>query len=193
MKMTLESEFTIKDLISPIVEEKVLQCIRGTKPDVGVMDVEVGIHISPLITQIASIKQAYPSTDVVVLLDRLDRLLISDIIDAGARSCLMKAGLDVHSLSKAINEVSNGHVGHSQEVLDWFFDQNYHPLEPQDLDFLRLVQHGLTNKQIASRLKISVGTVKKHLSLIYAKLGVSQEAGNLRMMAVEKARRLGFL
>jgi DNA-binding CsgD family transcriptional regulator len=46
-------------------------------------------------------------------------------------------------------------------------------LTPTELDVVRLVVDGLSNPEIGSRLFISRGTVKAHLSHIYAKLGVA--------------------
>jgi DNA-binding CsgD family transcriptional regulator len=45
-------------------------------------------------------------------------------------------------------------------------------LTPRELSVLRLVAHGLGNKQIASELGISTHTVKYHLASLLAKLGV---------------------
>jgi len=59
------------------------------------------------------------------------------------------------------------------------------PLTPRELEVLQLVADGLTNKQIADRLFIAVGTVKSYTSQIYAKLYVTN-----RTQAVARAREL---
>ena len=48
-------------------------------------------------------------------------------------------------------------------------------LSARELEVLELVAAGLTNEAIAERLYLSVRTVERHLSNIYAKLGVSRE------------------
>ena len=58
-------------------------------------------------------------------------------------------------------------------------------LTPTELDVVRLVLDGLSNPQIASRLLMSRGTVKAHLSHIYAKLGV---ANRTELAALATAR-----
>jgi DNA-binding NarL/FixJ family response regulator len=50
-------------------------------------------------------------------------------------------------------------------------------LSPRELEVLELVAAGLTNEAIAARLVLSVRTVERHLSNVYAKLGVSGKAG----------------
>jgi DNA-binding CsgD family transcriptional regulator len=50
-------------------------------------------------------------------------------------------------------------------------------LSRRELDVMELVAGGLSNEQIATRLYVSVRTVERHLSNIYAKLGVSGKAG----------------
>ncbi len=76
-------------------------------------------------------------------------------------------GKDIHSTS-------------SQPLID--------PLSERELEVLQLIAEGLTNPEIASKLYVSLNTVKVHTRNIYSKLGVSNrtEAGN-------KARELGIL
>jgi DNA-binding CsgD family transcriptional regulator len=50
-------------------------------------------------------------------------------------------------------------------------------LSPRELEVLELVAAGLTNQEIADRLYVSVRTVERHLSNVYAKLAVSGKAG----------------
>ncbi len=67
-------------------------------------------------------------------------------------------------------------------------DDVIEPLSKRELDVLCLIAEGLTNQQIASRLYLSLRTIKFHTSNIYAKLGV-----NSRTEALAKARILGLL
>jgi len=61
-------------------------------------------------------------------------------------------------------------------------------LTEHEIRILRLVAHGLTNRQIASFLKIKERTVEFHLSQIFQKLDVPS-----RTTATLKAERLGLL
>jgi LuxR family maltose regulon positive regulatory protein len=62
------------------------------------------------------------------------------------------------------------------------------PLSERELEVLQLIAEGLTNQQIATRLHISLNTVKVHTRNIYGKLGV-----NHRTQAVAQAQRLDLL
>jgi LuxR family maltose regulon positive regulatory protein len=62
------------------------------------------------------------------------------------------------------------------------------PLSPREREVLRLVAGGLSNQETAAQLAITAGAVKKHLSNIYGKLGVSS-----RTQALARARELDLL
>jgi LuxR family maltose regulon positive regulatory protein len=62
------------------------------------------------------------------------------------------------------------------------------PLSEREIQVLRLIADGLSNREIADRLTITVGTAKRHASNIYAKLDVHS-----RVQAVARARELRLL
>jgi LuxR family maltose regulon positive regulatory protein len=62
------------------------------------------------------------------------------------------------------------------------------PLSARELEVLHLVAAGLSNREIAERLVVATGTVKKHLNNIFGKLGV-----NSRTQAMARARELNLL
>jgi LuxR family maltose regulon positive regulatory protein len=61
-------------------------------------------------------------------------------------------------------------------------------LTDREAQVMELISQGLTNRQIADQLYLSVASVKKHLESIYAKLEV-----NNKVSAVQKAQKEGFL
>jgi predicted ATPase/DNA-binding CsgD family transcriptional regulator len=62
------------------------------------------------------------------------------------------------------------------------------PLTERELEVLHLLAQGLTNRQIAERLTVVIGTVKAHNNSIYSKLDVSN-----RVQALTRARELGLI
>ncbi|HKQ53415.1 MAG TPA: LuxR C-terminal-related transcriptional regulator, partial [Pyrinomonadaceae bacterium] len=70
--------------------------------------------------------------------------------------------------------------------LPWWYVKD--PLSDRELEVLRLVAQGLSNQEIADKLFLSAGTVKRHMSNIYQKLDVHS-----RTQAVDRARTLKLL
>lgn len=85
--------------------------------------------------------------------------------------------------AKILSEIEGGHPA-PQPPLNALIE----PLSARELEVLCLLAQGATNAQIASRAYIAVNTVKKHITSIYAKLGVST-----RIRALEKARELKLI
>jgi LuxR family transcriptional regulator, maltose regulon positive regulatory protein len=72
------------------------------------------------------------------------------------------------------------HPQHSQPLVD--------PLSERELEVLKLIAAGASNEEIAERLVIAIGTVKRHVSNILGKLTVSN-----RTQAVARAQAIGLL
>jgi LuxR family maltose regulon positive regulatory protein len=62
------------------------------------------------------------------------------------------------------------------------------PLSERELEVLRLLASGMSNRQIADDLVVALDTVKKHVSHIFSKLGASS-----RTQAAARARELALL
>ncbi|HMN27694.1 MAG TPA: response regulator transcription factor [Caldilineaceae bacterium] len=62
------------------------------------------------------------------------------------------------------------------------------PLSSRELEVLQLIAAGLSNGEIATRLVVTVGTVKSHINHLFGKLGVTS-----RTRAIACARALGLL
>ena len=62
------------------------------------------------------------------------------------------------------------------------------PLSPRELEILRLLANGATNREIAAQLVLAEGTVKNHVTSILGKLGVTD-----RTAAAMKAKELGLI
>jgi LuxR family maltose regulon positive regulatory protein len=62
------------------------------------------------------------------------------------------------------------------------------PLSEREIEVLQLITEGLTNQEIASKLYLSLNTIKSHSRNIYAKLGV-----HTRTQAVARGRALGLI
>jgi LuxR family maltose regulon positive regulatory protein len=72
------------------------------------------------------------------------------------------------------------------EPLPWWYVED--PLSDRELEVLQHVARGLSNQEIADKLFLSAGTVKRHMSNIYQKLDVHS-----RTQAIERARTLQIM
>ncbi|MDJ0756262.1 MAG: LuxR C-terminal-related transcriptional regulator [Ardenticatenaceae bacterium] len=89
----------------------------------------------------------------------------------------------IQRLLAAFPEVDSEDSGPSKARLTDGVDQ----LSEREVEVLRLIAQGLSNQEVASRLYLSLNTVKVHTRNIYSKLGV-----NSRTQAVARARALGI-
>ena len=111
------------------------------------------------------------------------------VLEAGARGYLLKKDSLGDDMLKAIRSVHGGHH-YIPPAVAAVLAQRMHrsELTPRELEVLRAIADGLSNKRIAGRLTITEGTVKIHVTNILGKLGVSD-----RTEAVTAAIRRGIL
>jgi DNA-binding NarL/FixJ family response regulator len=91
-------------------------------------------------------------------------------------------------------KVAEGKLAYSQEIVERYFHLSDLILTPRELDVLYLAGEGMSNCEIADRLSISPVTIRNHLSNVYAKLGIPQDARwSPRVCAIKMARELGVM
>jgi LuxR family maltose regulon positive regulatory protein len=146
---------------------------------------------------------------ILLKLDRVSEALsaLEDALTLGKLEGYVRVFLDegeamIHLLYQAASQgIEPDYVGKllaaygSQEPADTSFDEKtqdmvamVEPLSAREIEVLELIEQGLTNQEIASRLHLSLSTVKGHTSSIYGKLTVHN-----RTQAVARARELGIL
>jgi len=167
------------------------------RPDVVVMDMAM-----PRLNGIEAtrrIKADNPGTAVLVLTAYDDDQYIFAFLEAGAAGYLLK-DVSTQDLIRAIRAVHSGesvlHPTVARKVVDYFSrraqgtppGEAAEALTAREMEVLRLAAKGMTNREIADRLHISVRTVQVHLSNIFGKLGVGS-----RTEAVLYALRRGWL
>jgi DNA-binding NarL/FixJ family response regulator len=118
---------------------------------------------------------------------RLRSALAGVVVEiAGEAETMAEArALGVSAEAFVVSQEAHARVGQREERSSGAFDE---PLTPRELDVLRLLAEGLSNKGIAERLAISDQTVKFHVAAIYGKLGAANRAD-----AVRRAVRRGLI
>jgi DNA-binding NarL/FixJ family response regulator len=191
-------------------QEAIARC-RELRPDLVLMDVSTpdmdGIEAT------RAIKAEFPKTSVLMFTARADHRLLMEAVKAGAAGYILK-GCHPDQLVDAVRRILGGGTPLDQElamqlIRDLVGGQTQqlraqasdvlpeeprrpallpHPLTNRELEVLRLMAQGRTNREIAKELLVSVGSVKAYVQRTIAKLEVSD-----RTQAAVKATELGIL
>jgi len=163
-----------------------IECFRAHHPDVTLMDLRMP-QMSGLDAMI-KIRDEFPAARIIVLTTYEGDIQALRAIRAGAAGYLLKTMVR-KELAGAIRSV---HAGKRHIPAEIAAELGAHVaddvLSPREIEVLRLVAMGNSNKQIAGQLTIVEETVKAHISNILSKLGA-----NDRTHAVTIATTRGFL
>ena len=153
---------------------------RQLKPDVMLMDL-----LMPEMDGIAAtrgVKEVSPETNVIVLTSFTDDEHIMPALRAGATGYLLK-DVSANDLVRAIEGANKGQAQLHPDVARKLMEQVSQPaarqeppgaaLTPRELEVLRLIASGMSNKEIARELVLNERTVKGHVSNILSKLGLA--------------------
>lgn len=177
--------------------EEAVQLASELKPDVVLMDI-----VMPKLSGIdatTQIKQLSPATNVLALTAYSDIRYILGLLEAGACGYLLKSA-HASEITQAIHAVQSG-----ESVLDAVVTRKLLEravaatkganegetkgvLSPREIQILRLAAKGMSNKEIAEALFLSVRTVKAHLTNIFNKLSCG-----CRTDAIIKGLRDGYI
>lgn len=117
-----------------------------------------------------------PETKVVVLTTYDNEEDVFRALESGARGYLLK-DTTTEELVVALRQVHAGQRHLPSAIASRLADRLVRPsLTPRELDVLRLVAKGRTNKELASAMFVSEETVKSHMKSLFQKLGVHDRA-----------------
>ncbi len=171
--------------------EGALRLASDAGPDVIVIDLRMpdvdGIEVT------RRLAEDNPGVAVIILTAHDDAKSLAEAVQAGAKAYVLKTA-DADEVLETVRLVGRGHA-----VLDaraWMAvargEGGSRPatdrLTPRELEVLRLLAKGLTNRQIASELGVSMETIKTHVERICHRVGASDRTG-----AVAIALRAGVI
>jgi len=155
-------------------------------PDIILVDVEM--PGPPVMATVRRIRRLAPRTKIVILTMHRDSVLRSELHRAGVSAFLTKT-MPSADLRVALHRVADANPQISAARTDPALQTEPRSLiSRREHEVLRLIARAYSNAEIATLMSITEGTVKRHTSNLYAKLG----AGS-RMDAVHKATRVGLL
>ena len=151
--------------------KQAVDLFRQHEPDVTLMDLRMP-NMSG-VDAVVQIRQDYPSARIIVLTTFDGDEDIYRALQAGARAYLLK-GMFGDELMDAIRAVHAGKSRIPPAVAERLANRMGGPgLTARELDVLRLIVSGNSNKEIGEGLHISEATVKTHINNILSKLGVT--------------------
>jgi DNA-binding NarL/FixJ family response regulator len=150
---------------------QVLPLISRAAPDVILLDLDMA-ELEAL-DFLEAVRDEHPAIKVIVLADAGDPYEILEVLRRGACGYLLKS-IDPFDLAGAIRQAVRGTFYSLGGLpLPESVRPNDLQLTTRELEVLRRVAAGLTNRAIAKDLWLSDQTVKFHLHKIYRKLGVA--------------------
>jgi two-component system, NarL family, response regulator len=148
---------------------EVIELWKAHRPDVTLMDLRMpGLNGDAAIAEICKDE---PRARIIVLTIHRGDEAVSRAIRAGARGYLLK-DVPFQDLLEAIRKVHQGQRCIPAELAGAIAERvRQEGLTPREIDVLKLVAGGLSNKQIGERLEISENAIKHYVAAILSKLG----------------------
>lgn len=171
-----------------------VEAVGSSRPDLLILDV----RLPPTFTDegiraALALRKVNPKLPILVLSQYVEERYATDLIaqSAGYLGYLLKDRVaDVEEFLDSIDEVGGGGTVLDPEVVSQLLgrrarDSRLGELTTRERDVLGLMAAGRSNGAIARTLYISEGSVEKHISQVFQKLGLAQDAsGNRRVLAV---------
>jgi len=154
--------------------QEAVELAHRLAPDVVLMDLLMPVMDG--LTAITAIRRDLPQTEIVALTSVLEDSVVTDVVRAGAIGYLLKdaSGEDV---IRAVKAAAAGQVHLSPQAAAKLIKDVRAPEQPQaltqrEIEVIKLLARGYSNKEIAQTLQIGEKTVHSHVSAILGKLKV---------------------
>lgn len=177
LKTILESTGSVKVLAMGSCGEEAIELYSLLKPDVLLMDIRMngmsGIGAGE------KILAGYPDARILYLTTFSDDEYIIKAVLMGAKGYILKQ--DFESICPALETVMNGQTVFGSDVASKLpelltnhisFDFDHYGIVEKEQEIIEQVAKGLSNKEIASLLYLSEGTVRNYISTILEKLSL---------------------
>jgi DNA-binding NarL/FixJ family response regulator len=192
LRSLIEAEGDMKVAATATDGEQLMEAVRRHAPDVVVLDLEMG-ELGGL-RCLELLRTEHPEVRVLVLTAYSDGESMRAALEGGAAGFALKTEPPQQTVA-SIRQVHRGHLVFPLAARRWLLrggtQQERGELTEREREILALVAEGLTNAQIARRLRVSDNTVKFHLQNLYLKLGVRNRTEAAAHYLREHAARRG--
>jgi DNA-binding NarL/FixJ family response regulator len=170
----LEDDPTIEVVGEASNGDEAIRLVAELTPHVVVMDCAMPGKSGLVATR--AILGATPEVKILMLSMHTEETLVRQAMDAGARGYVLKSALDL-DLASAVKRVAAGETVLDPAVARLASAEGERSrLTPRELEVLQLICKGLSNREIAERLEVSVNTVAVHRTNIMNALNVHKTA-----------------
>jgi len=185
LRALLESQPGIEVCSEASTGTEAMQQVKASKPDLVLLDLTIpemnGLQVA------REVRQESPTTDVLVLTMHFSEELAREVLRSGALGYVLKSDADTELLA-AVDHVRQ-HQPFFTSKLAATMAQNFvhgeagadtvpggqtvrsgSPLTPRQMEVIRLLAEGKSNKEVAATLKVSTRTVESHRNHIMHKM-----------------------
>ena len=162
--------------------DAVLDAVDEHGPDVLIIDLDLGDDTTRGLKLCEEVTERYPATKILVLAQKLSEMIVVEALRRGVTGYLCKDDVKADELGKGVRSVQDGEtvlgkgvgsmvargLGSTRGAAEHLTDR--------ELEVIRAVAAGLSNKQIAHQAFISESTVKFHLQNASRKLNAHRRA-----------------
>ena len=167
---------------------ELLTLLLKLTPDLILMDIKMPVMEGVEATR--EVLKNYPDVKIIAFSMFGDEKHLESMINAGIQGFILK-NIECDDLEKAICRVANDQQYFSEEFLPYFTNKylgvdanNDASLTKRELEILQLVAQGLSNREIADKLSLSIRTITSHRANINSKTG-SRNTVNLLTYAIQ--------
>ena len=162
---------------------------RQKKPDVVIMQVQVPFEKAK--EALDRMRALRPAPRVIIVTMFEDPTLMREFLRLGASGYVLKSSSSTELISAIriaafASEDKNIVVGLPRQLLEKAEGGSEGVLSVRELEILLLAARGLSNRQIATRVRLAEGTIKRHLTNTYHKMGVGSRGEAARKALQEE-------
>ncbi|MDQ3412095.1 MAG: response regulator transcription factor, partial [Chloroflexota bacterium] len=190
-RLLTDAGFAVVDRVGD--GESLVESVVRHRPDIAIVDVRMPPEFRDEGLRAAILaRQRVPGTAVLVLSQYVEERYATELLAGGAGRVgyLLKDRVaDVTEFVDAVKRVAAGETVLDSEVVAQLVvrrrsNDRTRALSPREREVLTLMAEGRTNAAIADRLFVNAGTIEKHVTSIFGKLGLAEsETDHRRVLA----------